>query len=119
VGALAELLSESLETRVTIDIGRRRGKLVIEFASIDDLERIVASIAPEAAGLLRSGDGGAAALQRPPADGAPADAGDAQAPAGDQHQQHDQGHEGHHDQGHEGHHDQGHEGHHDQGHDGH
>jgi ParB family chromosome partitioning protein len=55
LGALAELLSEQFETRVTIDLGRRRGKLVVEFASLDDLERIITSIAPDAAGLLRGG----------------------------------------------------------------
>jgi ParB family chromosome partitioning protein len=53
LAALAELLSEQLETRVTVDIGRRRGKIVVDFASVDDLERIVAAIAPDAAGLLR------------------------------------------------------------------
>src|SRR4051812_4804697 len=58
VGALAELLSEQLETRVTIDIGRRRGKLVVEFATLDDLERIVSAIAPDAAGLLKGAEQG-------------------------------------------------------------
>ena len=36
-----ELLSEQLATRVTIQMGRKRGKVVIEFGSADDLERIV------------------------------------------------------------------------------
>jgi ParB family transcriptional regulator, chromosome partitioning protein len=57
VGALAELLSEQLETRVTIEIGRRRGKMIVEFATMDDLDRIVSTIAPDAAGLLPSGGG--------------------------------------------------------------
>ena len=75
VGALAELLSEQLETRVTIEIGRRRGKLVIEFATLDDLERIVSTIAPDAAGLLPgdgdgSGDEQAADTGSPPEDAA-------------------------------------------------
>jgi ParB family chromosome partitioning protein len=73
VGALAELLSEQLETRVTIDFGRRRGKLVVEFASIDDLERIVASIAPEAAGLLRAGESESGEQSDRPADEQPTD----------------------------------------------
>jgi ParB family chromosome partitioning protein len=46
--ALAELLSEALETRVTIEMGRRNGKLVVEFAAMDDLERILGQLAPGA-----------------------------------------------------------------------
>ncbi len=42
---IAEALSERLDTRVKVDLGRRKGKVTIEFASIDDLERIVTSIA--------------------------------------------------------------------------
>jgi ParB family chromosome partitioning protein len=40
VAELASQLSELFETRVAVDLGRRRGKIVIQFASIDDLERI-------------------------------------------------------------------------------
>jgi len=39
---LAARLSDRFETRVKVDQGRRHGKLVIEFASRDDLARIVA-----------------------------------------------------------------------------
>ena len=49
VDELADHLSEVLETRVSIQLGRRRGKVVVEFASIEDLERIVAVMAPLAA----------------------------------------------------------------------
>jgi ParB family transcriptional regulator, chromosome partitioning protein len=35
---------------VKVDLGRSRGRIVVEFASIDDLERIVALMAPEASG---------------------------------------------------------------------
>ena len=52
VAGLAERLSDVLETRVSVELGRRRGKLVVQFATIDDLERIVAQIAP---GALRVG----------------------------------------------------------------
>ena len=45
---LAAVLSDRLDTRVRVDLGRRKGKVTIEFASIDDLERIVGSIAPDA-----------------------------------------------------------------------
>lgn len=48
LGALGSLLSEALETRVTVELGRRKGKVVVEFATIDDLERIVAQIMPGA-----------------------------------------------------------------------
>ena len=37
---LADRLSDRLETRVSVELGRRRGKVVIQFGSIDDLERI-------------------------------------------------------------------------------
>ncbi|WP_372736227.1 ParB/RepB/Spo0J family partition protein [Nocardioides sp.] len=38
---LAERLSERLETRVKVDLGRAKGKITVEFASLDDLRRIV------------------------------------------------------------------------------
>ncbi len=41
---IAATLAERLDTRVKVDLGRRKGKVVIEFASLDDLERIVTSI---------------------------------------------------------------------------
>jgi ParB family transcriptional regulator, chromosome partitioning protein len=43
---IAAELSERLDTRVKVDLGRSKGKVTIEFASIDDLERIVATIGP-------------------------------------------------------------------------
>jgi ParB family chromosome partitioning protein len=46
-----ELLSEQLATRVTIQMGRRRGKMVIEFGSADDLDRIVSEIVGSGPGL--------------------------------------------------------------------
>ncbi len=47
--ALAELaarLSDRYETRVRVDLGRTRGKVTIDFASLDDLQRIVSLLAP-------------------------------------------------------------------------
>ncbi|MGB9012360.1 MAG: ParB/RepB/Spo0J family partition protein [Aeromicrobium sp.] len=38
---IAERLSDRYDTRVTVDLGRSKGKVVIEFATVDDLERIV------------------------------------------------------------------------------
>jgi len=37
---LENLLSQHLDTRVKVDMGSRRGKMLIEFASLEDLERI-------------------------------------------------------------------------------
>lgn len=41
---LATRLSERFDTRVKVDIGRSKGKITIEFATVDDLERIVGII---------------------------------------------------------------------------
>ncbi len=43
---LAAALSDRLETRVRVDLGQRKGKITVEFASIPDLERIVGLIDP-------------------------------------------------------------------------
>jgi ParB family chromosome partitioning protein len=44
---LAERLSDRFDTRVKVDIGRSKGKITIEFATVDDLERIVGLIGVE------------------------------------------------------------------------
>jgi len=44
---LAERLSDRFDTRVKVDIGRNKGKITIEFATVDDLERIVGIIGVE------------------------------------------------------------------------
>jgi ParB family chromosome partitioning protein len=41
---LADRLSDRFDTRVKVDIGRSKGKITIEFATVDDLERIVGII---------------------------------------------------------------------------
>ena len=38
---LADRLSDRLETRVRVDLGQRKGKITVEFASLEDLRRIV------------------------------------------------------------------------------
>jgi ParB family transcriptional regulator, chromosome partitioning protein len=43
---LEELLAEQLDTRVKINMGPRRGRVVIEFADLEDLERIYRVMAP-------------------------------------------------------------------------
>jgi len=44
---LADRLSDRFDTRVKVDIGQRKGRIVIEFATVDDLERIVGMIGLE------------------------------------------------------------------------
>lgn len=39
-------LSECLDTRVKVSLGKTKGKIVVEFATVDDLERIVSLIVP-------------------------------------------------------------------------
>lgn len=38
---VAEQLSTAFDTRVTVTLGKRKGKIVVEFGSVDDLQRIV------------------------------------------------------------------------------
>jgi ParB family chromosome partitioning protein len=37
---LAESLSDAFDTRVKVELGRRKGRIIVEFGSVDDLERI-------------------------------------------------------------------------------
>ena len=55
---LADRLSDHFETRVKVELGRTKGKIIIEFATVDDLERIVALIddQPEPAEEYRQTD---------------------------------------------------------------
>lgn len=46
---VAERLSGTYDTRVTVSLGKRKGKIVVEFGSVDDLERIVGLMDPSAA----------------------------------------------------------------------
>lgn len=43
---LSERLGDRLDTRVKVELGRRKGRIVVEFGSVDDLERIVELMAP-------------------------------------------------------------------------
>ena len=38
---VAERLSTAFDTRVTVSLGKRKGKIVVEFGSVEDLQRIV------------------------------------------------------------------------------
>jgi ParB family transcriptional regulator, chromosome partitioning protein len=44
---LAERLSDRLETRVRVQLGKRKGRVLIEFATLDDLQRICDAIGLE------------------------------------------------------------------------
>jgi ParB family chromosome partitioning protein len=52
---LADRLSDRFDTRVKVDIGRNKGRITIEFATVDDLERIVGMIGVEEEGAEPSG----------------------------------------------------------------
>jgi ParB family chromosome partitioning protein len=43
---VAERLSNAFDTRVTVSLGKRKGKIVVEFASVDDLQRIIDTMTP-------------------------------------------------------------------------
>jgi len=45
----ADRLSDAFETRVKVELGQRKGKIVVEFASLEDLERIVRTMSPASA----------------------------------------------------------------------
>ncbi|MBO1336791.1 ParB/RepB/Spo0J family partition protein [Streptomyces sp. VRA16 Mangrove soil] len=52
---LATRLSDRFETRVKVDLGQKKGKIVVEFASMDDLERILGTLAPGEGPVLQNG----------------------------------------------------------------
>jgi ParB family transcriptional regulator, chromosome partitioning protein len=52
---LADRLSDAFETRVKVEMGRHKGKIIVEFASPEDLERIVKAMSPEMASPEASG----------------------------------------------------------------
>jgi ParB family transcriptional regulator, chromosome partitioning protein len=43
---LADRLSDAFDTRVKVELGQRKGKIVVEFATLEDLERIVKTMTP-------------------------------------------------------------------------
>jgi ParB family chromosome partitioning protein len=46
---LAEKLSDRLDTKVKVELGRRKGRIVVEFGSVDDLERLTELMLPDGA----------------------------------------------------------------------
>jgi len=53
IDELAHRLSDRFETRVKVDLGAKKGRLTVEFASVEDLNRILDVMAPDDPGLLR------------------------------------------------------------------
>jgi len=53
---LAERLSDRFDTRVKVELGQRKGRIVVEFGSVDDLERIVSLMQQNATKRALQGD---------------------------------------------------------------
>lgn len=49
---LAARLGDSFDTRVSIQLGQRKGRLTIDFASVEDLNRIVGVMSPQVRGAF-------------------------------------------------------------------
>ncbi|WP_084955352.1 ParB/RepB/Spo0J family partition protein [Thermoactinospora rubra] len=56
LASLADRLSDYFETKVKVDLGTRKGRIVVEFATIDDLERIIGTMAPDAVRAMRESE---------------------------------------------------------------
>ena len=50
--SMGDRLSDRLDTRVTVQVGKSRGKVIIEFATLEDLQRIVEVIDPKQRGMF-------------------------------------------------------------------
>jgi ParB family chromosome partitioning protein len=55
---VADRLSSAFDTRVKVELGKRKGKIVVEFGSVDDLERIVDLMAQNGTNRTRETDEG-------------------------------------------------------------
>ena len=55
---VADRLSNTFDTRVKVELGKRKGKIVVEFGSVDDLERIVEMMSKNGANRTRGTDEG-------------------------------------------------------------
>ncbi|OEU96150.1 chromosome partitioning protein ParB [Streptomyces oceani] len=58
---LAGRLSDRFETRVKVDLGQKKGKIVVEFASMEDLDRILGELAPGEDGVFEQLQAGTSA----------------------------------------------------------
>jgi ParB family chromosome partitioning protein len=52
---VASRLSDRLDTRVKVALGKNRGRLTVEFATVDDLDRILSVLDPGGPGVVRRG----------------------------------------------------------------
>ncbi|MDO8150035.1 ParB/RepB/Spo0J family partition protein [Isoptericola sp. b408] len=50
---LSSRLSDRFETRVKVNLGKTKGRMTVEFASVEDLNRILEVMAPEDPGVLK------------------------------------------------------------------
>jgi len=50
---LATRLSDRFETRVKVQLGKAKGRVTVEFATVEDLNRILAVMAPDEPGLFK------------------------------------------------------------------
>lgn len=50
---LASRLGDRFETKVKVSLGKRKGSISIEFATVDDLNRILGTLAPEDPGVFK------------------------------------------------------------------
>ena len=50
--SMGDRLSDRLDTRVSVQVGKSRGKVIIEFATLEDLQRIVEVIDPKQRGMF-------------------------------------------------------------------
>ncbi|MEZ0094192.1 ParB/RepB/Spo0J family partition protein [Streptacidiphilus sp. EB129] len=55
LASLASRLSDRFDTRVKVELGKDRGKIVVEYASMEDLDRILALFAPGEGQVLKQG----------------------------------------------------------------
>jgi ParB family chromosome partitioning protein len=53
LASLASRLSDRFDTRVKVELGKDRGKIVVEYASMDDLDRILSLFAPGEGQVLK------------------------------------------------------------------
>ena len=54
---LAESLSDAFDTRVKVELGRRKGRIIVEFGSLDDLQRITSLMTTQHGDISGSGGG--------------------------------------------------------------
>ncbi|MEG3614075.1 ParB/RepB/Spo0J family partition protein [Isoptericola haloaureus] len=53
---LSSRLSDRFETRVKVNLGKTKGRMTVEFASVEDLNRILEVMAPEDPGVLKTSE---------------------------------------------------------------